>query len=480
MRSELPAGPVKWSGHEALGRYLLGLHRNVDWILRRVETVQLLDTERIQRSTTLDIDCVALAECARAAGVSLESDDAGSVVLPIPLVILPKTLLLDIDVRDGQGQVVPVAVSDRDSAAAQLMMLARVKESGVDPETLNLNVQQKFYDIAAQMPSEEDRQAIVGESLGDVTVDLWSLRPGLGISSEQVELYYTLFDDPELVDLALTFSVQYQLMVPVRVGSDSTAVLKFRHVEIVAKELIPSRKSRWGLESFGFLIDAPAISRAAREHFRVLAPPGTRLASVSLVTFSEGAQGGPRTPSLSSTDYQTRTASDRAIVYTRRVIPGDYTALISLRPQRGGFVRPSLIALAGCFVLLAGGAVAQQFTGVLTRKDSNVEAAVAILAIFPSIMSAYIVREGEHPIVRKLLFYPRLAVLASAGCTLLASGAVVVGLSSSWVLWLWTLFAIVTAGTMTLLIAIDSGAGAAEDSVLAEADRTQTRTVPRF
>lgn len=253
-----PAGPVEWVGYENLGRFWLDLYTDHSWILRRVEGVTLLDLVRVERRTTLDIDVQRITELAE----KHELTDKQSLV--IPLALLDKNLLLDVDVSDEVGSTLPICVSDRDASAAALLMLAYLEHSH-DMLGIPRAIQQKLYDIAKGNPSIEDRKTLTLSAAGEI--EQWGLGASLMVGQDAVDKWLSLFDDRKFSDLVVAFTLQYMLMVPLRLPDQrSVRILKFRIVE-ASGELTPERSwlERAGISPFSYLIEAPTVGRAGRE-----------------------------------------------------------------------------------------------------------------------------------------------------------------------------------------------------------------------
>jgi hypothetical protein len=429
----LPAGPAVWANHAALGRFLLRLDKDCSWILRRVETVEFLDDARLERRTTIDIDCAKLRLFAAEAGIQ-DCDE-----LPIPIADLPKALLLDVDVRDREGNAVSVAVSDRDSAAAQLQMLACLATLDVpstaaqpahkiDPATLNADIHQKLFAIAVNHPEPSERTGLEDPTFGG-EVAYWNIHAGLTISQAEVDQWRSFFDYDEFAEYVLKFSIQYMLMTSLGVADHEVQMIKLRHVEAHKRLTKPTLADKLGVSSFFFLLDAPAAGRAAREHLRLVAPHGTFIDSIGFIALrdSPGAVGPRMRPPASIGRYQSRLTAERGVVYSKGVARASYTVIASLRPMVSQFVRPALYSVLASLLLLAGGLACQIRWGTLSHRENSVEAAVTVLLVFPSIASAYLAREGEHQVLTSLLGYPRIAVALSAVATVAAAAVVVAG-----------------------------------------------------
>lgn len=453
--------------------------------MRRVETVTHLDAQRIERRTTLDIDCACLRDLARDAG------GGNATTLLVPIALLPKGLLLDIDVRDKTGAVVPVSVSDRDSSAATALMLARLAEiPGVDPAQLNPAIPQKLYDIASAMPKDDeddedgasDWSALTEAHGDDVLVDLWRIDPSLTVSDADVEQWRDLFEDGEFSGLVLTFSLQYMLMSTIDVRDNDVCTIKLRHVEVSELDSNNTLAERLGLSAFYYLIDAPAVGRAAREHLRVVAPPGTFLQSVTLVDLSVDVESQYKhlVPAFGAGRFQSRVTPERAVIYSKGLPEGSYSVMVALRPALGGFVRPAIFSVGASLLLIVGGLWEEASRGVLTSGRFSIEAAVAILLIFPSLSTAYIAGEGEHELLRRLLTYPRVTLALSAIATVLAAGVVVIDVSRRATEIWWLVAAVVNALVLTLLLCIHTVSRRSEKSVRKDYRKTRSDRPVRF
>ncbi|MFW8745092.1 hypothetical protein, partial [Mesorhizobium japonicum] len=111
--------------------------------------------------------------------------------------------------------------------------------------------------------------------------------------------------------------------------------------------------------------------------------------------------------------------------------------LLGLRSELPVFFQPALVAVAVSFALLSI-AAAIDIGNLLQGHPWKLEAdaAVAVLAISISLLAAYSVSAGEHRLVSKLLFWPRLLVLGSAILSIFIAGAVVIDADSRWLFFL--------------------------------------------
>ena len=317
-------------------------------------------------------------------------------------------------------------------------MLACIEsDAGMDPASLNPAVAQKLFDIAARMPTANEVGLLT--SPGSAVIKFWQIDESLTVSKSDVDQWTSFFDLDSFAGLVVRFSLQYMLTVMVDTSEDGVALLKFRHVEVSRFSSQRNVFQKLGIDSSYFLIEAPAAGRAAREHFRLIAPSGTFFESVTMVALSEyfDKGAGKPIPAVSSSSYQARLTPERTVVYTRNIAEDDYAVAVSMRPMLSAFVRPALYSVLASFLLLLGGFLTELKYSSLTNGSSSTGAAVAILLLFPSGVSAYLAREGEHEILKELLAYCRLVVALSGAVTILSAGFVVVHASHRAIEWCW-------------------------------------------
>jgi hypothetical protein len=280
---KLEPGPAAITEAQTLGKYFCALIDNPAWIRRRVETVKFVDMQRVERRVTLDIDMDRVQAHARDAGLILPSTKK----LPVPLTLLQKNLLLDIDVRDAAGSSLAIATSHEDSRAAHAMMLYRIKSARPELELPDVVIR-KLYSVAKEMPSLEDHATLTAGD-GIRTVAAWRLDDGAHDPSDSDR---TIWRDLFTIDPVLATVADFtHLFMPTIYLSheEGLTLVKYRYVE---QEMIMPRREwaeRLGLSPSITLIEAPAAGRAEREHLRVLAPEGASIIDMTLAScFHDG------------------------------------------------------------------------------------------------------------------------------------------------------------------------------------------------
>jgi hypothetical protein len=421
-------GPGSWTELAALGKLTLSLLQRTDWVARRVETVSFVDNHTLERHVTLDVDSVVLQELVKKAG----ADETKPVL--VPLAILEKGLFLDMDVRDAGGCAIPVATSEDDSRAAQGALLASLAKGGVDVATLSPAILKTIYTAARCFPDENDRSALLNPSQTTSAINAWTLVTDLSGHADDVVLWNQLLEQhEEFWSLLVNLTLRFMLMTPVKID-DGTTIIKFRYIEHQqASDL--RFQDRLGIRSYSaMLVSAPAVAHARREHLHLVAPEGMALDSVYLWDDSQGplVVGRRAKPGPSNVTYQRRLTPERASIYTSGIADGSYVIAFALRPKRNGFLRPSQFTLLASLVLLLVGATMELIGRRLSvSSGSHTEAAVAVLLVLPSLMSAYLANQGEHALLSDLLRLPRTLVALSAYSNIIAAGALVLGVSGT-------------------------------------------------
>jgi hypothetical protein len=363
----------------------------------------------VQRSLTLDID---LADVLRRPG-SKSAFDEDRIWLPVA--IIEKQPLLDLDVRDESGSALAVAVSDEDSHAAHAMMLARVTRHGLSRH-LTPEVQKDLFQFARRRSFSTLVQALEIAFPEENTAGTVPTIPRT-FEGDPAD-WRELLDNGEVLETVHQLSMHYILMVAVK-RQGPRPIVKFRYVQpaVLQRPLAPGRL---GLASTGVLIEAPGIGQGQREHTRVVAPDGATLDDLQLL-----ADGQP----VNTDTYDRRVGFERALAYTSGLPPAHYEIEVKLNPRRGTFLGPSLITILFTFALLVFAFYLEDFDGRLTgglQTDPGIQkdAAVTVLALLPSLVSIYLVRPGEHDLVARLLRAPRALVVLAALSTVLAGASV--------------------------------------------------------
>jgi hypothetical protein len=169
---------------------------------------------------------------------------------------------------------------------------------------------------------------------------------------------------------------------------------------------------------------------------------------------------------------------ERVAIYTsdfyESARSGSFWLAFTLRPKRSGFLRPAQAAVLTAFLLLLGGALSEALGGRLaTAEVGSADAAIAVLLVVPSVISAYLANRGEHELLSELLRLPRLGVALASFTTLLAGGALVIGFSGRVLAWSWFIAAGIGLLVLVQLCVMTWQSGNSERDVIRDSVRTK-------
>lgn len=387
-----------------LGALYDDLSTEVTWIKRRIETIRILDDRRIERRVTLDIDSAEVRRRARRHGVFGRR-------LPLPIATLFKELQLDVDVRDSAGEPIAVTTSAEDSHLAHALILATLRRNGIQRASLPEGVIVGLYDLVVR-PSLERLKQIVNDVRWDGNDT--PARPDANLTEDERHAWQSILAIAEVKDLLLGMAEHYLFAVEVELKKP-TVMIKYRYVEQVRMR-VPSPLSQLGFTPSRFPIPIDgSIGTAAREHIRVIAPEDALMSRAKLLLdFAK----------VDEANYGYRQGSERVVVYTSGQPRGHYEIAIKLRPILGAFFAPAMLSTLFIAILLGVALYLETLDCRFSRDSSNADAAVAILALVPSLSAIYFTRVGEHHLVARLHFVPRMLVLLGAMLTVFCGGAV--------------------------------------------------------
>lgn len=400
-----------------LGQYYDDLIREDTWIRRRVDTIRLLDRDRVEHKVTLDIDNEKL-------GVIAKRWSLVGAEIPIPLEHIKKELQLDLDVKDQSGVPLAVTPSDDDSKIAYGLVLAAIERHKIDPDTLTPRIHQQLYRMA-QRPSL------------DVLKDITERAKAPGYKSKKgvervqldgpdVEQWRTLLSVDEIFGRLLQLTQSYFLSTTIAAKPDGVTMVKFRYVEV--PETVGS--APFFLRNLGFTspkiyVPAPGVGTAQREHTRVQAPEGSLISTAKLVS-NDGYIGSTDTD-VPEGKYGKRESHERAVVYTSHLpATSTYGVVLRVVPTLNYFFVPAWVSTLVLTIFLVVAQYVQWCGHYLTRDTTNADAVFAMLGLVPSLVSAYLIRAGEHQIVARLQFVPRVLLFLAALSAVFVGGTIAI------------------------------------------------------
>lgn len=349
------------------------------WMHRIVESVSFIDAATIKRSRSFDLTVPADAPML-----------AGRTVLPLAL--LGRRVLSELDVSDDTGRRLPLLTSDQNGAVSSSLLVAAAREEGVtDPELLGM---------LRSLPTRD------GGDLGAATARLG----GLGA-------------DQGLVDLARALATAFMVYVHCDAVPGQRTLIKMAY-----SEPLGTAGSRWGQrvgwEPLEVMFEVRAAGEASSYHFEVVAPDGgtIREASIALAT-DEQAQQAELPPNQVAEQIEPGRLAHLHLTGVPRASAGK--AVARLAPSRTGWIATATVAAWSTALVLV--------TAGLTRNRLShaTESSVALLLVVNGLVSAVVGRPTPHDLTAALNRGPRYLVLLLAASTYVAAGAFVLGLTGA-------------------------------------------------
>lgn len=369
------------------------LDRPHDWVHRRVESVSFVDATSIRRRVSVDFD-VPTGDLVPKSGRSL-----------VPLALLEKRPLIDLDVCDEGGSSLPVLTSPENGFVAW-SLLARVAR-----EALTLD-----FGGAAVPPSIlHELRTVAGGSRIEGREALGALRHG-----SEPKMRAVLHETDLFMGYATDLATRFLLLVEVEESDQgSRRIFKFAYTEALepgrneAKERLVG-KLGWAATQFDVL--APAVGEGQSHHFEFTAPPGLEIVDANLFIATDDEEEEEEEGRL----HEGQVVGPRAHLYAAAEPPeANAIASVWLRPPKVGLLRASLATAAitlGVFIFFSWGDRIQTVGG---------NAAIALLLTVPGLIGGFIVRPGEHGLATNLLVGVRATVSLSG--IVAYAGAILVG-----------------------------------------------------
>lgn len=420
--------------------------------MRRVETLRFRDASSVERSITLDVDTDALAERYR----RFHRLSRLPRELTIPLATIERQLLLDIDLTDDAGRRLHAASRQADSDYAARALWGMHGRATPD-------VYRACREVTGRPGVDwpEDPADLEDNGMPEWYTNCYAqVRRG---ATQQFAEWFAHFTN--------------RFVLPVRVPlGRGVIVLKLRLVEAVRPKQISLAARLGGVMNLP--VDMPDAFWCDSDHFRVHAPPGLLLTTVAV---EQANQGPVKSPSF----YWGRLTMQRAHLYTwgdarspgaggAHVPTAHYTATLRLRLMPHGWISTARVSLALIGVLLTVGALLMHC--VVAARDTNADAAVALLLLAPSAMSTFLVRGEEHPMFEQMAATLRGLVLAASLTPIPAAGAFVLGADEHLLRVIWSGLGASTLCVAAFLARVFAESRRAAETVTAGARRTEQGT----
>lgn len=395
------------------GEFVLDLLASRDWIRRRVETITFLDYRTLQRRVTLDLSMKTVAEIRD----KHKQEIAKSTVVPdgdrvpLPLTMLRKGLLSDFNIRDSQGNAMPIATRSEDSHLAWCAFSAEMKRHGVG-ENLPESVEYHLRSIIENFPHASDSE-------GDSELQSWE--PHKPWDSGEEQAWIAVRDNPECNRLLRDLTFNFMLITSLPADS-GPHVIKFSYHE------------GFDIGSFGrgarvIFVDAPAVGWTRSCHMQFEDPEGLQVLDLALVRIGADVDREASGP-VETEHYHAKVSETRTQIYAGPIQRANYLAVLYMRPRVPGLLRASWLSSLFTLVVLTSAVI---FRSTITGSAGNADALAALLLIVPSTLAAYLVRPGEHDLIASAMLRVRFAMMTTALFAFIAASIVALGVGAEWI-----------------------------------------------
>jgi hypothetical protein len=405
------------------------LLRTRDWVHRRVEFIHFLDAENVQRQMSVDFTLPTLA----ARSVAELFRVTGPMV---PVASLQKERLQRFSVWAEDGQSVPMLTANQNGRLAGACLVSMATDVLGADTSLPDNLARVLREIAAApsttaawiLEELRDRPERLARRLGRLRglmlgSNVVQARPRcvdllIGLAPH-AELVSRLLADGALNAMAEELAQQFIMVVPLESDSGRRRVLKFNYEEPVRSKRrgqLLLRPAAQVLESVGFKarrvdFDRLGVGHAESHHVEIAAPQQLEFIEATLKAVDQETD-----ERYSDAIPRGELTGERVHLYQRGRSRSTLAAVrVRLRAEFIGLplTAPALASLTAAVLLIGDARTAQ-----LSK-----EAGAALLLIGPTLLAAFLVRPGEHPMATRLLLGVRALVVLSGLCSLVAAAA---------------------------------------------------------
>ena len=382
---------------ETFARPVLALVENGPrWRHRRVESIEPLSATSVRRRVSLDFTVPPELHEGLRMPVTAGAPVAGDQWL-VPLGWLARRPLVSFDLRDSEGNSVPLLLASQTAQITRHLLLASATEAGLDPadaERTERTLDVVIAASAATAPS--DPPALVAQAAG----------LGLG---------------PDFTALTKASALGF-LLVAVLPRVEGRQVVKWQTDEVRRRRIARSGPVHVDVE-------VASINEAASTHVELDLPDPLLADSFRLVD-----RRGDRMVPLPAGERQHSTSEERPRLMLQPVAQTeDPYVRADVLIAANEFLAPAFV-LASLAVFILGLGLASELHELLPRQRAT--APSVLLGAF-SVGFGLFLRVEENQFVRALLADSRAALGATAGALAVAAIPLALRLASPWVLWTW-------------------------------------------
>lgn len=390
-----------------------------EWIHRRVESVTFVDAWSLRRAVSLDVS------------IPPEELTGYEPLEVLPLSLLEKDVLVDFDLMGNSGEALPLLTRTENTHIAWCTLVAAAHfHIGESTST----------DAVVQLETTllDDLRTVAGSDV-QAADEVLGRFVAHEARSDQLQM---LGADDGFMRLAHDLAANFLLLTPNEWEPAARRLLKFSYttpVEARSDRSWQRFAGQMGWIPTQFDFDVPSAGESESYHFEFTAPPGLAVWNIESIVFDGDDELSSRKGKL---------AGNKAHAYLpEATVNSDALVSLWLWATRSGLLRSGVVASALCtgvllFFLVGAGLPA-----------SPADPSTTILLAIPGLVSAFIVRPGEHRLVTDLLLGIRLQI-GSAGAAAYLSALLVVGDVSSSMLRIGWLVLTIVAGACFLSLSV--------------------------
>ena len=412
-----------------------------DWVNRRVEQLEFLDTRAVRWHVSIDFTIPPGAPVVQ---------DGGRVLRLVPLTSWKKGNLVAFNIRDEAESAMWLPASEYTTGmfssaleywASEILRRARMVDPHrrfQDASTLREPLKELVPAKPGERPHKRVRRRRKGGEEPTIADDVIRAAIDNELAGEQIQAaqeFVTtlneLFQRPEFKSQVKSFGSQVAelsrnfIIVAAVAGPPGTRRVLKLGFESDIKFRLPKGRLRRLLQSLGWRawrLDVLIGGRGGSHHLEVAAPRGVDIVQISARPAYKPMPADTITVPGGSPDVHIK------IPESRRV---RYRATIRVRVSRPGWLTNSfLIAVVIAAVLIIGRVkLSVLFSASPGAATGEASTAAALLLALLGVFATMLIDPGEHPLASRLLFVSRVliiidtaAVLGGVGSLLLHSG----------------------------------------------------------
>ena len=416
------------------------------YVVRRVDTVRIINSKNILKNSTFDISNSDLYEGLSKILKTIRGRKKAPIHLPVPLLMLPQDPLFDLSASDASGtklhtcrKSINISVSAHIIVGMCLWFVPALKNPGnlfdVSVKFLRNPSPQTKSDVLVcihRLSSAELKETVlklmekVSELLNKLERNFIACISLPIISTDEVSVVKVVFDDymsghDGFYDASRS-DHKYNLALPKNSSGQNTR--EYVHPELFTAKNSLKGKLTYVMQLCG--IRAPRFKFPGgpiglgryTTHLRLIAPAGTRVDDCRL---------HGRRPSdfvqhevASTSDFSVSFSDERALIFDREHVRGLIDIVIKLNPKRGLFHFPAILT---SFVLVILLSLLLRF-GPMSSPD-QASGFAAALFLLPSVSVLFVANSTEDEMISRVLGWNRLFLTVSLIMSVITGGLLV-------------------------------------------------------